>query len=361
MDIKNACISYFNGFNELFSNKSVAQERAIGLLKVISLATVIIPLVFGIAYGVEVLKGRVSSTPAANGNSDKVSNVGHRSLRLKSSKNVKKMTAEAFIELLKSGSELPKKVRITGDLDLDGEDLPDLESLPIESLLVDGDLDLTQLDLTSLPNELIVKGSLSINACGSLTSLPKGLKVEKDFWISDSAIESLPENLYVGGDVNAWEGSLVSVSTGIHIRGDLDLRKNGQLNAFHGDITIGGKLNLGGCQMLTQMGSKVKVGGDFCANGSGLISLPEGFHVGGDLYLVGCTDFTTLPNSFFLGGDLSIRDCNQVTSLPDCVVQLGIREDGLFRKIIIAGTGISRQDAELIESQVPEEVSVFYD
>lgn len=362
MDIQSACVSYFNGYNELFSEKNELSERVIGLLKVISLATVIIPLIFGIAYGIGLLKGRVSSTPAANGNSDKVSSVGHRSLELKSIKNATKMTAEAFIERLKSGSEIPNKVRITDDLRLSDEDCPDLELLPVESLQVDGDFDLFQLArFETLPTELVVKGCLDIQLCRMLKVLPKGLRVEKDVKMCLSTIQSLPENLYVGGDVDGWDGSLVSVSKGIRIGGHLDLRRNARLSSFLGDITVGKDLNLRECQMLTQMGSKVKVGGDFCANGSGLISLPEGFHVGGDLYLMGCSHFNTFPNSFHLGGDLNIDGCRQVTSLPPYIVQLGKKEDGFFRNINITNTGISRQDAESIERDLPEEVNLYYD
>ncbi len=73
MNIKNSCLSYFNGLNNLFSNTKTYKDRLICSLKIISLATIIIPLFVGISYsiciGIERIKGRVKVIqPDNNGN-----------------------------------------------------------------------------------------------------------------------------------------------------------------------------------------------------------------------------------------------------------------------------------------------------
>lgn len=69
-----------------------------------------------------------------------------------------------------------------------------------KDLNIEGNLDLSNSDITSLPEGLKVGGDLYLNN-SLIKSIPKGLKVGRDLDISFSHIESLPRGLKVGGDL----------------------------------------------------------------------------------------------------------------------------------------------------------------
>jgi hypothetical protein len=75
---------------------------------------------------------------------------------------------------------------IKGNLNLyDSE----ITSLP-EGLKVGGFLDLYSTEIKSLPEGLEVNGNFFLDNCTSLTSLPKGLKVYGDLYIADTELEA---------------------------------------------------------------------------------------------------------------------------------------------------------------------------
>ena len=55
---------------------------------------------------------------------------------------------------------------------------------------------------------------------------------------------------------------------------------------------------------------------DLDLSGTNISSLPQGLHVGGDLFLGGCTSLTILPQDLHVGGNLKIYGCNSLTALP---------------------------------------------
>jgi hypothetical protein len=59
-------------------------------------------------------------------------------------------------------------------------------------------LDLSITNLTKLPNDLYVEGSLNLIDCPQLTKLPNKLYVGEDLYLKNSNITKLPDNLYVG-------------------------------------------------------------------------------------------------------------------------------------------------------------------
>jgi len=73
------------------------------------------------------------------------------------------------------------------------------EPLTEDDLNIKGDLDLSYLDIASLPEGLKVSGGLDLAGCKQLTSLPEGLKVGGSLYLQYSKIKSLPEGLEVGG------------------------------------------------------------------------------------------------------------------------------------------------------------------
>ena len=117
-------------------------------------------------------------------------------------------------------------------------------------------------------NELIVNGNLKLSN-KNITSLPEGLQVEGSLYLSRcTSLTSLPVRLQVGGSLGLSRcTSLTSLPDGLQVEGDLSLSR--------------------------------------CIN---LTSLPEGLQVEGDLYLTGCTNLTSLPEGLQVGGDLFVAN-----------------------------------------------------
>jgi len=89
-----------------------------------------------------------------------------------------------------------KDLNIEGELDLTNTDI---KSLP-DGLKVAGDLNLTETDMRLLPERLEVAGNLYLDH-SFIKSLPKDLKVGGDLSIEATYIKSLPRGLQVGGDL----------------------------------------------------------------------------------------------------------------------------------------------------------------
>ena len=75
-----------------------------------------------------------------------------------------------------------------------------LNGLPLseDELTIDGDLDLTNTNITSLPDNLKVGGDLVLEN-SKITSFPDNLYVGEFLDIRNTKINTIPDNLYVGG------------------------------------------------------------------------------------------------------------------------------------------------------------------
>ena len=89
-----------------------------------------------------------------------------------------------------------KDLNIEGNLDLRDTDI---KSLP-DGLKIAGNLILTETDMRLLPERLEVAGNLYLDH-SFIKSLPKDLKVGGDLDIEATYIELLPSGLQVGGDL----------------------------------------------------------------------------------------------------------------------------------------------------------------
>ena len=96
------------------------------------------------------------------------------------------------------------------------------EPLTKKDLNVKGDLDLSNSNITLLPEGLKVGGSLLLDMTRFLKSLPKGLKVFGYLDLSYSGIKSLPEDLEVSGELNLTDTELTSLPKGLKVGGNLD-------------------------------------------------------------------------------------------------------------------------------------------
>jgi hypothetical protein len=87
------------------------------------------------------------------------------------------------------------------------------EPLTDEELFVEGDLDLIETDIESLPDGLNVEDNLSLYGCKNIQSLPEGLKVGEDLDLGHSNITSLPKGLKVWGRLFIKNTPLTKYST----------------------------------------------------------------------------------------------------------------------------------------------------
>ena len=94
-----------------------------------------------------------------------------------------------FIESKRKQYHVPLKLILINNL-----------PLPKDDLNVKGNLDLSNTQIKSLPNNLKINGSLSA-ADSPMPELPDNLTVKRHIYISNTPIKSLPNNLKVGKDL----------------------------------------------------------------------------------------------------------------------------------------------------------------
>jgi hypothetical protein len=101
---------------------------------------------------------------------------------------------------------------VNGNLNLSNKNIT---SLP-DGLKVGGDLSLTRCtSLTSLPDAFMVGGNLGLSKCTSLTSLPDGLQVGGNLYLTGCiSLTTLPDGLQVGEDLNLANTSLAKYTDG---------------------------------------------------------------------------------------------------------------------------------------------------
>ena len=163
-----------------------------------------------------------------------------------------KRTNDKIQEYIRNGSEgdlyledspirfLPKNLtRVGGDFYLL---FSQIEKLP-DNFTVNGDLWLDNCkNLQSLPNGLKVKGFLDLRGT-NITSLPSDLKVEDNLILMYSQIEKLPDNLIVNGTLDLEScKNLKSLPNGLKVT-NLDLRRT-NITFLPSDLEVEGDLIL---------------------------------------------------------------------------------------------------------------------
>lgn len=79
--ISAACENYFTGFNDISTfNENDSYKNILGVLKVVSYFTIVIPLLLGLIYGASSLIGRVTTIENPSSNDQRVSSFGQRAL-----------------------------------------------------------------------------------------------------------------------------------------------------------------------------------------------------------------------------------------------------------------------------------------
>jgi hypothetical protein len=99
-----------------------------------------------------------------------------------------------------------------------------INNIPLteKDLNIEGELDLTDTDIKSLPDGLKVAGDLNLTET-DMRFLPEGLLVGGNLYLDHSFIKSLPKDLKVGGDLSIEATYIASLPRGLQVGGDLYL------------------------------------------------------------------------------------------------------------------------------------------
>ena len=105
-----------------------------------------------------------------------------------------------------------------------------------------GDLNLSNTPITSLPEGLKVGGSLYLTNT-KITSLPDGLEVGGVLFLANTPITSLPNDLKVGGSLYLTNTPITSLPSGLKVGGNLNLRDT-PITSLPNDLKVGVNLYL---------------------------------------------------------------------------------------------------------------------
>jgi hypothetical protein len=135
-----------------------------------------------------------------------------------------------FLWKLQNNIPLTKEqLNIDGNLNLENSKIT---SLP-KGLKVDGYLSLAYSKIEELPKGLEVDGDLDLYGCAKLESLPEGLYVGGALFLNNcNKLKSLPKGLIVDGGLNITDTSLTKYS-------EEELRKMIKPGFVRGDIVYG--------------------------------------------------------------------------------------------------------------------------
>jgi len=124
--------------------------------------------------------------------------------------------------------------------------------------LISEDLELSDCAIQSLPDFLVVVGSLFLNRC-PLATLPNNMMVYQDLDIRNTLIKTLPINLKVGGALLLENTPLECLPEAFFTESILDV-ENTRLTVLPENLHVGGYLNIRGT-LIRQLPKNWFVGG----------------------------------------------------------------------------------------------------
>ncbi len=174
-------------------------------------------------------------------------------------------------------------------------------------LIVHGHLDLSGLNITNLPQNFNVTGSLILRNT-PITKLPDNLNCGLDLDLRASKIKFLGANLFIGGNLYLNDTAISQLPNNLIVGWNLDLTNT----------------------QIVKIPSDLIVGRDLILTNSSVELLPNGFKVGQNLYLNN-SKISKLPENLVIGGDLDLTD-TLVKNLPK---NLLVGKNILFKNDII--------------------------
>ena len=116
-------------------------------------------------------------------------------------------------------------------------------------------------------------------------------------------------DLIINGNLNISNKYITTLPVGLKVGGCLWLKGCTSLKSLPDGLQVGCSLSLSGCTSLTSLPVGFQVVDRLWLNDCiNLTSLPDALMVGGDLYLTGCTNLTSLPEGLQVGGNLYLAN-----------------------------------------------------
>lgn len=214
-----------------------------------------------------------------------------------------------------------------------------LGELP-EGIKIHGNLCLSRVTILRFPEKIRVEGDLDLASSTIKSPLSKGVVVQGDIRVKGSEYFELSPDFCVLCDLILEEVTACKFSSGLSVKGTLDMNHLRGSLVLPDNLTVGGSLDVRGstiCSLprnltvghslaiidtcIATLPSNLKIGGSLFAGNSALVSLPFDLVVG-VTYSLENTKITHLPANMTVQGDLIL--CNTpLKSLP-----LNLRVEG---------------------------------
>ncbi|MCS4088487.1 PcfJ domain-containing protein [Rhizobium sp. BK176] len=168
-----------------------------------------------------------------------------------------------------------------------------------------GNVDLSQLSITSLPNDMHVMGDLDIRGT-KIEALPDGLivyghvraqgaalarlgariEIGKDLAIQDTAVTEIPDDILVKGSLIARRAKLAALPNNCKIGRNVDVGQT-PIRSLAAGTRIHGSLYVDGCENLTELPEDLVVSRSLHIERTPVSSIPKGMRIGGGLFAAG--------------------------------------------------------------------------
>lgn len=193
---------------------------------------------------------------------------------------------------------IPEGLQINGELNLSGIQM---KSLPA-GIKVEGNVFIGGGSvIESLPPDLQVGGTLSI-AGSSIVGIPPGFSTNGNVYIMSDKMTSLPPSLKVGGELIIRNCPVPEIPAGLQVGKSIAIKQSPEFKKLPNDLTVNGNLRLEGTGLRT-LPSNLTVKGYLWMSEQGVDGLPAGLKVEGDLYLGDTQTYgLKLPDDIVVGG-----------------------------------------------------------
>ena len=120
------------------------------------------------------------------------------------------------------------------------------------------------------------------------------------------------------GNLELSDSNITKLPNDLYVEGFLDLKRCKELTKLPYNLYVGSYLSLYGCQQLTELPNKLFVGGFFSLDSCKKITeLPDKLHVGDFFSLDSCKKITELPNNLYVGGNLWLANTPLANNYTD--------------------------------------------
>jgi len=217
-----------------------------------------------------------------------------------------------------------------------------------EDLVINGNLNLSEKDISMLPDNLTINGSLDLRCCCEMEEFPENLVVKGNIYLDSDFEHRYNTTMQVFGQMS--EVDTDELPDNFTVGGDLVIDSCSK--KLPNNLTVGGSLNLKGSK-ITELPRGLKVMGNLNCDALPLKSLPDDLYVGGNLDLFK-TLIKNIPTSVFIGGGLDIAHTairvfpKQLTKVNGCLRMTKVGIKYLPDNLVIEGSFYA-EDAALVE------------